>query len=286
LADASAEALLRCVGCGATYPVRGNAVFLTDGTERDDPRMSAEWEAQSSARAQYTDPASILNSWELQVLPRLVDWLGEVRGPILDVGCGVGHLGTAMTVVDRKDVELIGTDFQAELLAEVGAGYLGLIQADVHHLPIRDGAFAGVIASNSLHHFPDPARAMSEIARVLRPGGVFVAYDPRFLAPLELLKKRLRRNDRAFTEDHKAFRIAEYRQLLGSSGLAVTDVCCTDPVGILLATGLDYLKVGRLGLAHPLAKVLAKLDRNLAGPIGHTPLGLMLSGRAVKSPST
>lgn len=126
---------------------------------------------------------------------------------------------------------------------------------------------------------------MVEIARVLRPGGVFVAYDPRFLAPLEMLKKRLRKNDPAFTEDHKAFRIDEYRQLLGSSGLSVTDVSCTDPIGILLATGLDYLKAGRFGLADPLARTLATVDRRLAGRAGHTPLGLMLSGRAVKSMS-
>lgn len=283
LAQTADDGRLRCSTCNVGFAVRGNIPRMTEGTEWNDPRMSAEWEAQSRARAQYTDAVSILNRWELQVLPRLVDWLGDVRGPILDVGCGVGHLGSALVALGGPEVELIGTDFQAELLAEVGKGYAGLVEADVHHLPFHDGAFAGIVASNSLHHFPDAERAMSEIARVLKPGGVFVAYDPRFLAPLELLKKRLRRNDKAFTEDHKAFRIDEYRQLLGSSGLQVTDVSCTDPFGILLATGLDYLKAGRLGLADPLARTFASIDRRLAGRAGHTPLGLMLSGRAVKA---
>lgn len=286
LSESPDRSTLRCAKCSVDFAVRGNIPRMTDGAEQRDARMSAEWEAQALARPQYTDRVSILNSWELEVLPRFVDWLGDVRGPVLDVGCGVGHLGASLTAIGRTDVQLIGTDFQPELLQEVGSGYLGLLEADVHHLPIRDGAFAGVIASNSLHHFPDPERAMVEIARVLKPGGVFVAYDPRFLAPLEMLKKRLRKNDPAFTEDHKAFRIDEYRQLLGSSGLSVTDVSCTDPIGILMATGLDYLKAGRFGLAAPLAKAFAGVDRRLAGRAGHTPLGLMLSGRAVKSLST
>ena len=64
--------------------------------------------------------------------------------------------------------------------------------------PLRDGVFAGAIASNSLHQFPDPERAMVEIARALRPGGVFVAYDPRYLPPCEVVKKRIRRNDPSF----------------------------------------------------------------------------------------
>jgi SAM-dependent methyltransferase len=273
---------LRCDGCDVDFRVLDDIPRMSDGAEQRDAKMSAEWAAQSQARAQYTDGISIVNRWELQALPRFIDWLGNIDGPILDVGCGVGHLGASLTALGRTDLQLIGTDFQPELLGEVGPGYVGLIEADVHHLPLRDGVFAGAIASNSLHHFPDPERAMSEIARVLRPGGVFVGYDPRFLAPFELIKKWLRRNDSAFTEDHKAFRIEEYRQLLACSGLEVTDVNCTDPLGILLATGLDYLKAGRWGLAEPLAKAFVTFDRRLENRTGHTPLGLMLAGRALK----
>ncbi len=273
---------LNCASCAVDFRIRNGIPRMSDGAEQRDAKMSAEWEAQSLARKQYTDSASIVNRWELQALPRFVDWLGDVRGPILDVGCGVGHLGASLTAVGRNDLQLIGTDFQPDLLQEVGPGYAGLLEADVHRLPLRDGIFAGAIASNSLHHFPDPERAMVEIARVLRPGGVFVGYDPRYLTPFEVVKKRLRRNDPSFTDDHKAFRIDEYRQLLGSSGLEVTDVNCTDPLGILIATSLDYLKAGRVGLADPLARALVRFDRRLEGRAGHSPLGLMLAGRAVK----
>lgn len=277
--------MLHCTGCSVTFSLQGGIPRMSDGAEQRDARMAAEWQAQANALVQYRDPGSILANWEVQVLPQFVDWLGHIEGPVLDVGCGVGHLGRSLTAIGRSDVELIGTDFQPELLAEATSGYAGLIEADVHHLPLRDGTFAGAVASNSLHHFPDIDKAMKEIARVLRPGGVLVTYDPRYITPLELLKKRLRRNDSAFTEDHKAFRIEEYRQVLSSSGLTVTDVRCIDPFGILLATGLDYFKVGRRGLAGPIAKGLARFDRLLTGASGHTPIGLMLAGRAVKPPA-
>jgi SAM-dependent methyltransferase len=285
LTDGQNGTELHCPACRVTFAVKGGIPRMTDGAEQRDDRMSAEWNAQAHARPQYTDRDSVLNSWEVQVLPQLVDWLGDVHGPILDVGCGVGHLGTALTAMGRTDIQLVGTDFQPELLEEARSGYAGLIEADVHHLPIKDGAFAAAIASNSLHHFPDVATAMVEIARVLRPGGVLVSYDPRFVAPLEKIKKVLRRNDQAFTEDHKAFRIDEYRELLGSSGLTVTDVRCVDPLGPLIATGLDYLKVGRFGVAGLAAKALVAVDGFFAGRAGQTPLGLMLTGRAVKAAS-
>jgi SAM-dependent methyltransferase len=223
--------------------------------------------------------------WEKHVLPPLVDWIGDAHGTILDVGCGVGRLGAALAELGRRDLELVGADFQGTLIEEARLGYAALVEADVYRLPFRDGAFDAVIASNSLHHFPDVATAMVEIARVLRPTGVLVAYDPRFVTPLEKLKKLLRAHDQSFTKDHKAFRADEYRNLLGSSGLAVTDVRMVDPLGPLLATALDYVKIGRLGVAGVIAKTLATADRLMAGSAGRTPLGLMLAGRAVKQAS-
>jgi SAM-dependent methyltransferase len=269
---------LRCAACGVAFPVRGGIPRMTDGAESRDEAMQAEWTAQGHAHALYMDPTFIMNDWERAVLPRLADWLGDAPGATLDIGCGVGKLGEALTALGRGRAALVGTDFHATLLDEVREGYAGLVQADVHHLPFKDGAFAGAITTNALHHFPDPVRAMSEIARILRPGGVLVTYDPRYVTPLEKLKKMLRKHDTAFTKDHKAFRVDEYRDLLGSSGLRVTDVRAVDPVGPLLSTGLDYLKIGKLGVATPIARALATVDR----AIGASPIGLMLEGRAVK----
>ncbi len=255
---------------------------MSTEAERADERMAAEWEAQAHAHALYIDPAFIMNSWEKAVLPRLYDWIGSVDGPVLDAGCGIGKLGTALSQRGLNG-SIVGFDFQGTLLAEAGPGYEALVEADVHHLPFKSGSFSAAIASNSLHHFPDANQAMRELARVLRPGGVLVTYDPRFVVPLEALKKMLRKNDDAFTKDHKAFRVDEYRDLLGSSGLQVDEVRTVDPLGPLLATAFDYLKVGRLGLAPRIAGNLAALDDFICGADGRTAAGLMLAGRAVKA---
>ena len=113
---------LDCEACQLTFRTSKGIPRMTDGAEQRDARMAAEWQAQGFARPQYTDRASVLNSWEVQVLPQLVDWLGEVHGPILDVGCGVGHLGTSLTAMGRSDLQLIGTDFQPDLLEEALPG--------------------------------------------------------------------------------------------------------------------------------------------------------------------
>jgi SAM-dependent methyltransferase len=280
---ASGPAELRCVSCQATFAIRDDVPRFCDGIKERDEKLAAEWEAQSNAGPHYTNPVIIMNRWEEeQVLPHLLNQISNVRGMVLDAGCGVGHLGQSFARHGHGDVDLIGLDFQEELLAKVTVGYTGVVEGDIHNLPFKDEVFAAILTSNALHHFPDPRRAMVEIARVLKPGGVFVCYDPRYVTPLEMVKKFLRRNDTLFTKDHKSFRVDEYRELIGSSGLQVTEVRTVDALGPLMATGLDYLKVGKLGVGPLIARSLAAMDRVLEGSRGESPLGLMLVGRAVK----
>ena len=49
--------------------------------------------------------------------------------------------------------------------------------ADSEHLPFEDGAFTAVLCSNSFHHYPDPIRAVREMARMLAPEGRLVIGD-------------------------------------------------------------------------------------------------------------
>jgi SAM-dependent methyltransferase len=275
---------LRCAFCQKTYAIRQDVPRFCDGIKDQDEKMAAEWEAQSNAGPHYLNPVIIMNRWEEeQVMPHILGKISDVDGIVLDAGCGVGHMGQRFVRAGRTGIDLIGMDFQEELLANVTVGYTGVVQGDIHNLPFKDGAFSAVLTSNALHHFPDPRRAMVEIARVLKPGGVFVCYDPRYVTPLEMVKKFLRRNDKLFTKDHKSFRVDEYRELIGSSGLQVTEVSTVDTLGPLVATGLDYLKVGKLGVGPQVAKALSTADRIIEGRRGQSPLGLMLVGRAVKT---
>ena len=272
------ERACACAGCGARFPVEGGVARLADRALHDDPLLRAEWQAQHHARALYLDPRSLMNRWEAGILPRLCDLVAGVAGPILDVGCGVGHFGRAFAArTGRRD--LVGVDLQAELLVEAEAGYLGRIEADVHRLPLRDRVFAAAIAANTLHHVGDGPKALSEIARCLAPGGLLVAYDPRACAPLDALRRRLRRGDHAFTADHRAFSLAEYRALCAGAGLTVERLVALDTLGPLVASGLDLVRAGHLGVPLRLVDLLVAIDRQLARVPG---LGLMVLAVARK----
>src|SRR5262249_51867724 len=52
------------------------------------------------------------------------------------------------------------------------------LEGDVENLPFPDGSFDGALLSGLVHHFPDPSRCASELNRILRRGGRFVAFDP------------------------------------------------------------------------------------------------------------
>ena len=271
---------LGCTGCAATFPIIAGIPRLNDGAVERDARIAAEYEAQAHAHALYIDDRSVMNRLEAQVLPRLIEWLGDADGPILDLGCGVGYFGRAWQRHGRPDVPLIGMDLQVKLIADADVGYAGRLEGDVHRLPMRDGSVGAVVFANALHHVSDPVVALEQVRRVLAPGGVVVAYDPREIGVIEVAKKVLRRKHDAFTEYHRAFKPDEYRSLFERAGLHLERFATVDPIGPLVGTALDMLHAGRLGVAAPAARLLARVDEltTRLDPTGA--LGLMVLAQA------
>jgi SAM-dependent methyltransferase len=93
----------------------------------------------------------------------------ELRGPILDVGCGEGRLASLLGAA----VTWIGVDSSP---AQVAANpYRPVVLADMRSLPFRNSAFAEVTHLWCLYHVEDPLDAVDEAARVLRTGGRYYA---------------------------------------------------------------------------------------------------------------
>ncbi len=93
----------------------------------------------------------------------------ELRGPVLDVGCGEGRLASRLD----SGVTWIGVDASPSQL--LGNPYWPVVLADMRALPFRGGAFSEVTHLWCLYHVDEPALAIREAARVLRAGGRYYA---------------------------------------------------------------------------------------------------------------
>jgi SAM-dependent methyltransferase len=88
---------------------------------------------------------------------------------ILDAGCGTGDFAAMLT-----SPEVTCVDRSAAAVEAARAKGLMARVADIRELPFADESFDVVVASWMLYHVPDRARAIRELARVVRPAGRFV----------------------------------------------------------------------------------------------------------------
>ncbi len=185
----------RCLGCGARFPVHEGLVDLC--ADRARPRgvqqaMEVPWIARSWER--YLRPAvdAVLTRGRLDldseytVLRNLIATPG---GPVVDLGCGSGTLLKRL-VRDCPDVPVIGVDVSRPMLEEAMAQArehalaADFVRAEVPPLPFVDHVIGAVVATSFVHYVPGLDALLHEVARVLKPGGRFVAstYEAASLA--------------------------------------------------------------------------------------------------------
>lgn len=91
-------------------------------------------------------------------------------GVVLDAGCGTGMLLEKV----KQSSFAIGIDMSIKMLEEARRkGCSDLILADLEALPLVDGCCKTVYSISALQLLGDPAKGLSELMRVLEPGGEF-----------------------------------------------------------------------------------------------------------------
>jgi SAM-dependent methyltransferase len=101
---------------------------------------------------------------------------------ILDAGCGSCAKSVLLAA---RGFRVVGTDFSADALALAGETIrchgaeerITTRQGDLLNMPFEDGEFSYVLCWGVLMHVPDVQRALAELARVLKPGGVLVTSE-------------------------------------------------------------------------------------------------------------
>lgn len=99
---------------------------------------------------------------------------------VLDLGCGLG--GKTVYLAEQRPWQVVGVDLLPENVAAAktfaarrGAPGIDFLVADAAALPHPAAAFDLVVTSDTFEHFDRPREVLSEIVRVLRPGGIFAA---------------------------------------------------------------------------------------------------------------
>lgn len=109
----------------------------------------------------------------------------EPGASVLDVGCGPGTI-TADLARAVGDGQVLGLDRSAEVVARAAATHrapnLAFDVGDAYALDHPDGTFDVVHAHQVLQHLGDPVRALSDLRRVCRPGGIVAVRDADFSA--------------------------------------------------------------------------------------------------------
>jgi ubiquinone/menaquinone biosynthesis C-methylase UbiE len=121
-------------------------------------------------------------SWRDQLEPAhdlMLDMLDLQRSEhVVDVACGTGLVSLRMAALVGAAGRVVGTDISGQMVeaarriaAQRALANASFERADAEALPLADATFDAAVCGLGLMYVPDPIRALSEMRRLLRPGG-------------------------------------------------------------------------------------------------------------------
>jgi ubiquinone/menaquinone biosynthesis C-methylase UbiE len=152
----------------------------------------------------------------IRLVEDLLEGAALPRGGIaLELGCGAGF--SSAHIARQYRISVVGTDAEADRVETArrknsGVDRLSFLVAAATALPFEDASFYLVLSQNVFHHIPDWQAAAEEVARVIRPGGLFLFSDISGPGTLMRLFSRLEK-------DHGFHETNELLSLMGNRGL-------------------------------------------------------------------
>ncbi len=172
-------------GAQRLWPLIREQVSTSNGAEQDERRLksvlsrrrskSEEFFASASGQWDHLRTELFGDHFHLHAMLALID-PGLTVG---DLGCGTGQVSELISPHVSKVIAVDGsTDMvQAARRRLKGAHQVDVRRGDMEALPIDDAQLDVAIVALVLHHVPEPARALAEVSRVLKPGGRVLIVD-------------------------------------------------------------------------------------------------------------
>ena len=232
----------------------GHAAKVTDAPRDLWERHAAWWQDG------FTDGAD--PEYEEQILPMAAAHL-EGADTVLDVGCGEGQVARLARAVGAGVVAGVDPTWAQVREARSRGGGVTYARAGAARLPFRADSFEGVVACLVFEHITEVDAAISEVARVLRPGGRFLFFlnhpllqtpnsgwiDDQVLDPPEQYWRvgDYLKEDETIEEVQKGVFIpfihrplSRYVNALATAGLFITHMAEPPPPPGFLARALEY----------------------------------------------
>jgi len=125
--------------------------------------------------------------WSAETIERYSKWIGIKHGmTAVDVGCGLGFLGATYWPHFGEGGKYIGIDQSEDLIKNASeaadewadGGDAKFVAANAYDLPLGDGSVDWSMCQTLLMHLEHPRKALEEMVRVLKPGGLFSCMEP------------------------------------------------------------------------------------------------------------
>jgi 2-polyprenyl-3-methyl-5-hydroxy-6-metoxy-1,4-benzoquinol methylase len=115
--------------------------------------------------------------------------IGLDKKIVLEIGCGRGGFSNYLATVFPHVTKIFASDYSSEALRIANEKYsdhnqlITWRQEDIMALTYKDQAFDVIISCETIEHVPHPAKAIRELYRVLKPGGILLLTCPNYFNP-------------------------------------------------------------------------------------------------------
>jgi ubiquinone/menaquinone biosynthesis C-methylase UbiE len=175
----------------------------------------------------WAERLMVNNPVRVMIQRRIITWIKQVtrippRAAILEIGCGRGA-GARLIQEEFQPARLHAFDLDYRMIREAKvylpphyAEHISFYVGDAERLPYRDGVLDAVFGFGVLHHLPDWREGVREIARVLKPGGIYFLEEFYPQLYQNFLARRI-----FFHPEHDRFFSHDLHQALAQAGFTL-----------------------------------------------------------------